>query len=42
MIELNDTKPLTLNLEADCPPPWDICPDEICRPDCGDVRTSNG
>lgn len=25
-------------LRAECTPPWDICPDGVCRPDCGDVR----
>jgi len=41
MTRLDDIEPLAPTLMADCPPPWDICPDEICRPRCGDVRLSS-
>ena len=41
MTKLDDIEPLVPKLAADCPPPWDICPDEICRPNCGDVRLSS-
>ena len=36
--ELVKIKPVKNMAEADCPPPWDVCADAICRPDCGDVR----
>jgi hypothetical protein len=36
--DLERLEALRSTAEADCVPPWDICPDGICRPDCGDVR----